>query len=82
MHAAGLTSSNRLQRVHALLSDGAEHSTRDIVMSAEVMAVNSVIAELRANGCVIHCRMDKSRGKPVFLYRMAQGQMSLLDDNS
>ena len=71
MHAAKLAASPRLQRVHALLSDGAEHSTRDIVMGTEVMAVSAIVAELRANGAVIHCRQARSiRGERIWLYRL------------
>ena len=72
MHAARLDRSKRLQRVHALLKDGAEHSTLDIVKAAGVCAVNSCIAELRANGAVIDCRQVHHRvnGQRYFLYRM------------
>lgn len=58
MHAARIDSSERLQRVAALLADGRRHSTLDIVLGAEVCAVNSVIAELRVNGLRIHCRRE------------------------
>ncbi|MBO6789546.1 MAG: hypothetical protein JJ894_03315 [Dinoroseobacter sp.] len=33
-------------------------TTRQIVTGAHVCAVNSIIAELRANGCVIHCERE------------------------
>jgi len=67
MHAARLDRSPRLQRVLALLSDGREYSTLDIVMGAGVCAVNSCIAELRENGFLIACRQaDRNR----FLYRL------------
>jgi hypothetical protein len=56
MHAAKLENSPRLQRVRALLSDGAWHGTRDIIHRAEVCAVNSVISELRASGVEIASR--------------------------
>ena len=56
MHSASLARSKRLQRVHALLADGGWHSTRDIVDRAHVCAVNSIIAELRDNGCWIETR--------------------------
>ena len=56
MNSASLTRSKRLQRTHALLSDGQWHSTRDIVDKAKVCAVNSIIAELRDNGCWIETR--------------------------
>jgi hypothetical protein len=56
MKAANLSTSPRLQRVAGLLEDGLEHSTMEIVQAAQVCAVNSIIAELRANGLVILCR--------------------------
>ncbi len=72
MHAARISSSPRLQRAHAFLSDGMEHSTLDIVTGAQVCAVNSVISELRANGYYIECRQttDPETGNLVWLYRM------------
>ena len=36
MHAARIESSPRLQRVHALLADGAERTTFEIVAGAQV----------------------------------------------
>jgi len=66
MHYAKLRNSRRLQRVLALLSDGREHSTRDIIMRAQVCAVNSIIAELRANGLPVTCRVCGG----VYLYRL------------
>lgn len=56
MKAAKLESSPRLQRVHALLSDGRPRTTRDIVTGAHVCAVNSCIAELRDNGVPVQCQ--------------------------
>ena len=72
MHAARLDSSPRLQRVHALLADGTERSTLEIVRAARVCAVNSCIAELRANGFQIECRRGRAAasGEPLWLYRM------------
>ena len=72
MHAARLDRSPRLRRVHALLADGVERSTLDIVTGARVCAVNSCIAELRANGAAIDCRQDRDpdTGARVWLYRM------------
>ncbi len=72
MHAARIEFSERLQRVHALLSDGAEHSTYEIIAGAQVAAVNSIIAELRENGFYIEGRWDKDRrtGRRVYRYRM------------
>lgn len=71
MRAARFDRSARLQRVHALLADGAEHSTLEIAIRAEVCAVNSCVAELRAQGAEIHCRQIRSeRGERLWLYRM------------
>ena len=71
MHAARLRRSGRLRRVHELLSDGLEHSTLEIVLEARVCAVNSIVAELRANGCAIECRQERgSQGGRIWLYRM------------
>lgn len=55
MKAARLEASARLQRVHALLSDGQPRTTREIVVGAHVCAVNSCIAELRENGVAVRC---------------------------
>ena len=71
MHAARLSRSDRLRRVHALLADGTEYSTLDIVHEAGVCAVNSIVAELRAGGAVIECRQTQNRGgQRLWLYRM------------
>lgn len=56
MNAAKLDKSDRLKRVDRLLSDGLAHSTMAIIMFADVCAVNSIIAELRANGMAISCQ--------------------------
>ena len=58
MHAASLNRSKRLQRVAALLADGREYSTLEIVDQARVPAVNTAIAELRANGIPVAIRRD------------------------
>jgi hypothetical protein len=75
MHHARIDKSERLQRVLALLRDGAWHTTRNIVFGAEVMAVNSVVAELRANGYIIECEsVSGIRGR--YRYRLVE-QMEL-----
>jgi biotin operon repressor len=56
MKAARIERSDRLQRVAALLETGQEYSTMEIVIQANVMAVNSAVAELRQNGMDIHCQ--------------------------
>jgi hypothetical protein len=55
MRAARLAHSARLQRVAELLAGGRRYSTLDIVLLAGVCAVNSCVAELRANGLAIKC---------------------------
>jgi hypothetical protein len=54
MHAAPLTS-DRLQRVLRLLSDGRAHTTRDIARRTHVLAISAVVAELRSHGAAIIC---------------------------
>ena len=56
LHAAKLEKSDRLQRVDALLSSGKQYSTLEIIQQANVCAVNSVVAELKANGRTITCK--------------------------
>ena len=71
MHAAALDRSARLQRVRDVLADGDWHSTRDIVVRADVCAVNSCIAELRWQGLTIHCRQGRgAEGGRIWEYRM------------
>jgi len=69
MHAARLEASERLKRVLTLLKDGQWHSTLDIVMGAGVCAVNSCVAELRANGFRVECRRV---GRERFEYRLVE----------
>lgn len=68
MNAASIEKSNRLQRVDNLLSTGKKFSTLEIVKFAEVCAVNSVVAELRANGRQITCE----RKGDVWYYQMPE----------
>lgn len=56
IHYAKIAESERLQRVHRLLADGAWHGTREIMRTADVCAVNTVVAELRSNGILIRTR--------------------------
>ena len=74
MHAARLSRSPRLQRLHAYLRDGCERSTREIVTGADICAVNAAVAELRANGAEIACRQisDPVTGRRIFLYRLVR----------
>ena len=68
LHAASLEKSERLKRVLAVLQDGAKHTTRDIIRKAKVCAVNSIAAEIRANGIQVEC---ERRGSKWF-YWLAQ----------
>lgn len=72
MRAARLANSQRLQRTLRVLQEAkGDLSTLEIVLRADVCAVNSAIAELRANGAEIKCRqtVDANR-QPVFLYTL------------
>ena len=72
MNAARLDRSDRLRRVLDALADGGDHSTRDLIIEAEVCAVNSCVAELREQGHAIECCRDRdASGGPVWLYRLA-----------
>lgn len=64
--------SPRLQRVLALLKDGKPHTTREIVRKAHVVAVNSCIAELRANGAEILCTRERKKDRLICRYRMTK----------
>lgn len=66
MHAASIHNSDRLKRVHDLLADGLKHTTMAIISRAQVCAVNSCIAELRANGFEI----ESGREGGHWWYRM------------
>lgn len=66
MHYARLSRSPRQQRVLRVLSDGAEHSTLDIIRRAGVCAVSAIVSELRANGVAIAC----TRRKNLRFYRL------------
>ena len=66
MHSAKLETSQRLQRTLAVLKQG-KATTRQIIRKAHVCAVNSIIAELRANGIRIECRCVE---KGIFEYSL------------
>jgi hypothetical protein len=65
MHAASLEKSKRLKRVDEYLSDLRPRSTMEIIQACTVCAVNSIIAELRANGRQIKCHQHNR----IFYYR-------------
>ena len=66
-HCADLKKSVRLQGVWDLLKNGAEYTTRDIILFAKVCAVSAAISELRANGKKIRCQR---RGKYFYYKRV------------
>lgn len=68
-HSARLESSERLQRVLDVLLDGQPHTTREIIIAADVCAVNSIITEIRANGFTIACEPVKGK-RGVYEYRL------------
>lgn len=71
MHHATLKSSPRLQRaLRALQAANGEISTMELIKEAGICAVNSVIAELRANGAEINCRQEVKDGQRRFYYTL------------
>lgn len=71
MHAAKIENSPRLQQVLQYLRKGPA-TTFEIVMGCGVCAVNSIIAELRANGFTITCNaVPGQRG--VYQYHLVEG---------
>lgn len=67
IHYAKLNNSDRLKRLHKLLSDGRWHGTREINRAADVCAVNTACAELRANGISVATRCV---GRGLYEYRL------------
>lgn len=74
MHYARLARSPRLRRLHDYLSDGAEHTTWDLVTGARVANPGTCVSELRAQGAVIECRAlgGGARGERLYAYRMVR----------
>ena len=72
MHAARLSESPRLQRVlDALRRHPKGLTTRGLILEADVCAVNSIAAELRANGIAVSCEpMPGAKG--VYVYRLEE----------
>jgi len=56
IHYAKLSSSKRLQKLHRLLSTGAEYTTQEISILTGTQAVSAAITELRRNGISVNCR--------------------------
>ena len=72
INAGRLATCERLQRAHALLADGAEHSTAEVAEAGRTYAVSPLISELRANGAWIECRctVNPRTRRRVYFYRM------------
>lgn len=77
MRSARLASSPRLRRTldvleRARTADGGGWlTTRQLVRRASICAVNSVVAELRDNGCTILCRVETdATGRRRWRYRL------------
>ena len=79
MHAASLERSERLQRTLAALSAGEWRSTREVMLRADVCALSSCVAELRANGVRIEHRTATDwRGRTIHEYRLASPEQARL----
>ena len=61
MNSAQLAKSKRLQRVLSVLSDREPHTTMELIIRANVCAVNSIVSELRDNGLDIRCQRQGDR---------------------
>lgn len=70
-HHAKIENSPRLQRVLAVLEDGAWHSTLDVAKEAGTVAPAASIAELRSNGIEVEVRtVNDGNGKRIWQYRV------------
>ena len=77
MHAAKIDDSPRLQKVRDFLRRTGGATTLEIVQGCQVCAVNSIIAELRANGLVVDCNAVKGQ-RGVYRYTLnEQPQLAL-----
>ena len=73
MHAAKIEDSPRLQKVLNYLRYHGVRTTLEIIQGCGVCAVNSIIAELRANGFTIDCQVVKGQ-RGVYQYRLIEGE--------
>ena len=77
MHAANIDDSPRLQKVRDFLRRQGGATTREISRACDVYAVNSIVAELRANGFTVNCTPVKGQ-RGVYRYELIEaGQLSL-----
>lgn len=72
MHAGRAHHCPRLRAIHTVLADGAEHSTLELSLAGETLAVSAAVSELRQNGADIVCRYagKTASGARLYLYRM------------
>lgn len=77
IHYAKLSDSPRLQRVLKALEDAGMVglTTREIILKAEVCAVNTAIAELRSNGIKILCKPQGHSPSGANVYRYMLGYL-------
>lgn len=70
MNYARLEQSPRLQTIYAALKTGPK-TTRDLIIETGYCAINSAIAEMRAQGINITCKMvGRTKGSSIYLYTM------------
>lgn len=75
MNAARVKTSRRLQRTLRVLREAgsAGLTTRQLMRRANICAVNSVIAELRVNGCEITTRREDAPSGKRYTYVLIKG---------
>ena len=71
MHAAKIDDSPRLQKVRDFLRRRGSATTREISNACDVYAVNSIVAELRANGFTVNCNPVKGQ-RGVYRYELIE----------
>ncbi len=74
IHAGAIEKSERLKRLRDFLTEKGEAgaTTREIVDALGICAVNSAVAELRANGYRVECEFERvtKAGARIYRYRM------------
>lgn len=68
-HAAKIESSERLQKVLAILEDGDWHGSFELMSQTKLVAIGSAISEIRANGFGIESRCV---GQGRYEYRLGE----------
>lgn len=69
IHAAKIGTSERLQKVLAILEDGKWHGSFELMNQTKLVAIGSAISELRANGCKVESRC---LGQGRYEYRLGE----------